>query len=47
MVFAEIAVGCGSVEELESFVKPTGIPVSPLTTRDTTRYRRYFFQRCP
>ena len=44
MVFAEIAVAYDSVEELESFLRPTGILVSPLTTQAAFLASRAFMR---
>ena len=44
MVFAEIAVAYDSVEEPESFLRPTGILVSPLTTQAAFLASRAFMR---
>ncbi len=44
MVFAEIAVAYDSVDELLSFLKPTGILVSPLTTQAAFLASRAFMR---
>lgn len=44
MVFAEIAITYDSVDELESFLKPTGIMVSSLTTQTAFLASRAFMR---
>jgi predicted nucleic acid-binding protein len=44
MVFAEIAIAYDSADELESFLKPTGIMVSPLSTHAAFLASRAFMR---